>query len=225
MGDPKRTAKKYMGPMHPWQKSRLDEEVLLKQEYGLKNKKEIWKQDSLLKGFIANYKKTSTNEQIKKEKQELLDRMARLGIIKKEAETEEILGLSVRNILERRLQTIVFKKSLAHSMRQARQFITHRHIKVGGRIVTSPSYLVSVDEQSKVEFVGSSPLAEDAHPERVQPEQAPKPQETKPVKEPKPEQIEEEASPVEIKDEDLETAKEPKEEQKPASEPAKRFRV
>ena len=43
MGDPRKTRKKYDTPQHPWQKERMDQESVFLKEYGLKNKKEIWK--------------------------------------------------------------------------------------------------------------------------------------------------------------------------------------
>ena len=49
MGHPKKTRKKYKTPSHPWQKDRLEEEKILTKEYGLKNKKELWKGDSHLR--------------------------------------------------------------------------------------------------------------------------------------------------------------------------------
>lgn len=171
MGDPKKIRKKFMTPKHPWQKARIDEERDLKREYGLKNKREIWKQQSVLKRFIDNYKKTGTSAQFQKEREELLTKMTSLGIIKSNAKADDILGLHLKDVLERRLQTILCRKSMAHSMKQARQFIVHRHIAVDGQVITSPAYLVPVEEQNKITFVNKSPLSDEMHPERVTPEQ------------------------------------------------------
>jgi len=41
MGDPKQTRKKYATPSHPWNRERIEEERVIKRDYGLKNKKEI----------------------------------------------------------------------------------------------------------------------------------------------------------------------------------------
>ncbi|MDP7610203.1 MAG: 30S ribosomal protein S4, partial [Candidatus Woesearchaeota archaeon] len=43
MGDPKKQRKKYSKPSHPWQTERIEVEKVLMKEYGLKNKKEIWR--------------------------------------------------------------------------------------------------------------------------------------------------------------------------------------
>lgn len=195
--------------MHPWQKARLEEEVELKKEYGLKNKREVWKELSLLNKFIDNYKKTTVTEQAQKEKQTIVDKMVRYGIIKPDATPDDVLGLSVRAILERRLQTLLVRKNLARSMKQARQFIVHRHIAIGDKVLTSPSYKVSVDEQSRIQFIGRSPLFDEAHPERKTPEQEElakikeEAEAAKAPKEEKPEEKPEEQSdegPVEIPD-------------------------
>jgi small subunit ribosomal protein S4 len=221
MGNPKRIRKKYITPMHPWQRTRLEEEKILEREYGLKNKKEIWKQASVLKRIIANYKKTGSTEQAKHEKEQVLTKMVGLGIIKKGSSSDEILGLTVKSILERRLQTIVCRKNLARSMKQARQFIVHRHISIGDKVVTSPSYLVTLDDQSKIQFITQSALFDEAHPERSVPEQ----QELQKIKdatiteapkeEPKAKEVEA-ANPVDIKDEEV-----PVEAEKPKAEKEK----
>ena len=57
MGDPRRLKPKYSGPRHPWQSARIEEEKKLKSEFGLKNKEEIWKASSKLKGFANQAKK------------------------------------------------------------------------------------------------------------------------------------------------------------------------
>jgi small subunit ribosomal protein S4 len=50
---------------------------------------------------------------------------------------ENLIGL-----LERRLDVVVFRMNLAHTMQQARQMVSHGHIQVNGQRVTIPSYLV-----------------------------------------------------------------------------------
>ncbi len=173
MGDPKRIRKKFQGPMHPWSAPRIEEERGLKQEYGLRNKGEIWRTTSLLKRFKQRAMRlvALSGAQAEKEQQQLIARMARLGLIKADATSDDILGLSVKNILDRRLQTILVKRHLARSVRQARQMITHRHVTVNGRIVTSPSYPVSAEEESTVFFAPRSPFANEQHPERLSEEE------------------------------------------------------
>ena len=87
-----------------------------------------------------------------------MDKLIRLGIIEKNAEFEDILLITVDDILNRRLQTLVFKKGFANSIYQARQFITHKHVEVNGKKIDSPSYLVKKDEEDTIKFVSSSPF-------------------------------------------------------------------
>ncbi|MCX6707238.1 MAG: 30S ribosomal protein S4, partial [Candidatus Woesearchaeota archaeon] len=79
---------------------------------------------------------------------------------------DPILDLTLRDILERRLQTQVYKKCLARTVEQARQFIVHGHITVGGRKVTAPSYLVAAQEEMTLAFSANSTLNNIDHPER-----------------------------------------------------------
>jgi small subunit ribosomal protein S4 len=168
MGDPRKTRKKYKGPNHPWNKARIEEERVLKKEYGLKNKKEIWKMNSLMKDFSdqAKFLMASTGPQVDKEKQQLLAKLVKLGLIDATQNLNDILSLGIRNVLERRLQTQLYKKSLARSMKQARQFITHEHVTVGGKVITSPSYMLTVQEEAALGFRDNSHLADPEHVER-----------------------------------------------------------
>ena len=180
MGDPKIIKKKFTAPPHPWQKSRIDEEKALMKEFGLKNKKEVWKMASRAKNFSNQAKRltASEGEQSQMEEQQLLAKLSRLGLLPGGSNVEDVLGLTVKDVLERRLQTIVFKKGLAKSIGQARQFITHQHIMIGEKIITSPSYIVDAAEETNVAFVQKSALADVDHPERTM--EKPKPQPKKP---------------------------------------------
>lgn len=171
MGDPRRIKNKYSTPAHPWEKLRLEAEKPLMREYGLVNKKELWKVNSKLKNFKDNAKKlvASKSEQAVLEKKQMVDRMRSYGLISSD-ELDEILGLDVQKVLDRRLQTVVFKKGLARTVKQARQMITHRHVEVNGVKVTAPGYLVRLSDQDSVTFMPGSKFDNDAHPERVVPE-------------------------------------------------------
>lgn len=175
MGDPKKARKKYQTPGHPWRKERVVGEKELKREYGLPRNKEIWKNASALGAFKKQAKRlvTLATEQAGKEKEQMFTKLIKLGILKttlNEAQIDDVLSLSVRDVLERRLQTIVLKKGLARSMKQARQLITHEHIKIGDKKIKSPSYFVSIEEEANVRFAENSPLADENHPERIQPQ-------------------------------------------------------
>ena len=166
MGDPKKQRKKFDTPRFPWQVDALEAELKLLGEYGLRNKREIWRHKTLLskyRGIGRSLLGMSVEERRIQEKQ-LLDRLHRLGILPDEAALDDVLDLTLDNILERRLQTLVFHKGLANSIQQARQLITHGHIAIEGRRVSSPSYLVLKNEETKIAYSPKSPLSNPDHP-------------------------------------------------------------
>ena len=165
MGDPKKTRRKYSKPLHPWSKSRIEEEKKILEEYGLKNKKEIWRANSLLARFKKQAKNiiASGDEQSKKEGILLLDRLKKYNLVK-EDKIGDVLDLTLKDILEKRLQTVVFKLGLCRTIKQARQLIVHKHISVNNVKVSVPSYLVT--NQDKVWFSENSSFAKEDHPER-----------------------------------------------------------
>jgi len=161
--------KKFEKPSHPWQKARLDEESVIVKEYGLKSKRELWKMQSKLKHFTSQVKHFATmaDETAAKQRNLLLAGLASLGLLKENSNVDDVLNLGLKDILERRLQTIVFRKGLAKSIKQARQFITHNHVEIGERIVSVPSYLVKNREEPAVTIAGKSSLSRPDHPERI----------------------------------------------------------
>ncbi len=169
MGDPKRLKKKYDTPLHPWEAKRLEEEKILINDYGLKKKKEIWKASSALRRIKEQAKKliAADTEQAKKEEKQLLDKLVGLNLLGKDEKIDDVLGIDLKKLLDRRLQSIVFKKGLANGVKQARQFITHKHIMIGDTIVNKPSYLVKKDKESKICFNPTSNLSKIDHPERA----------------------------------------------------------
>ncbi len=172
MGDPKKTRSKFSGPKHPWQGWRIEEERIVKKNYGLKNKREIWKANSELRRLNGQAKKLirarrKSDAQSVKEQKQLLDRLCKLGLVNEGAALEDVLALELKDILDRRLQTMVHKSGLSLTPKQARQFIVHGNIFVDGKKVTVPSYLISRDEEFKIIFNPNSSLSKDEHPERV----------------------------------------------------------
>ncbi|MBI4152281.1 30S ribosomal protein S4 [Candidatus Woesearchaeota archaeon] len=169
MGDPKQYRRKYETPLHPWNKTVIETEKVLVRDFGLKNKHEIHIANSFLRRYKILAKKfiALTTAQAEKEKSQILDKLFRTGIIAQGAGLDQILGLELKDILERRLQSQIYRKGFARTMKQARQFITHRHILIGNKEITSPSYLVSRADESMLAFKTASPLATEDHPERT----------------------------------------------------------
>lgn len=167
MGDPRKIRNKYSGPMHPWNKQRIDEEKPLMKTYGLVNKTELWKVESKLKKFKDNAKKLVAikGAQAEKERSQIMEKMRSLNLIHSDS-LDDVLGMRIEQLLDRRLQTLVFKKGLARSVKQARQMITHGHIRVNGKKTTAPGYLVPLKEEGSIEFIQNSSFSDPEHPER-----------------------------------------------------------
>ncbi len=168
MGDPRKARKTYSNPKKPWDKARLEAETILVKDYCISNKRELFKMRAVLKKFTLQAKKllSSTSAQAEQEKKSLLNKLHSLSLIGANAQLDDVLALQLTNVLERRLQTLLVRKGLATTMKQARQFIVHQHIKVGGKSITAPSYLVSKNEENNLTFLEKSPFAQEDHPER-----------------------------------------------------------
>jgi len=163
----------YETPNHPYQGERIAEESGLVGKYGLKNKEELWRAESELRTYRREARKLlgrtqGDAEAASTEGREFLAKLKRLGVLAEEDALDDVLSLEVTDLLERRLQTVVYRKGYANTTAQARQFITHGHIVVDGRRVQTPSDKVTVDEEATIGFDGESPLADELHPERAE---------------------------------------------------------
>lgn len=161
MGDPRRLKKKFKKPKQPFEKERLMEELEFLGKYGLRNKREYWKSRTILGNWrnIARQSRKLSKEKAAEVQQDLIRKLNRLGIIGAGAEFEDVLLLTVEDVLKRRLQTLVYEKGLASTIYQARQYITHGHIQVGGKKIDAPSYIVKKDEEELIDFAPNSPLS------------------------------------------------------------------
>merc|ERR1712032_1235291 len=99
--------KTFKKPRRPFEKERLDSEMKIVGEYGLRNKRELWR----IQLVLSKLRKT-----------------ARELLTLPEDDPKRIFDA---NALERRLQTLVFKLGLAKSIHHARILIKQRHIRVG----------------------------------------------------------------------------------------------
>ena len=142
----KRKHKTYSRPKRPFDKARIDEEALVKKEFGLKNKKEIWKAEAKIKTIRERAKKLITADA--KEQQEFFDKLSKIGL--QVSSIAEVLSLDKKDYLNRRLQTIVLKKGLVTTSKTARQMITHKKVFVNGKIVNIPSYIVPIELENKI---------------------------------------------------------------------------
>jgi len=171
MSSQKFPRKRYETPMHPWKESRIKSERELIKKYGLKSHTEVWK----AKTYLGKHRQQArellakigtASPQAKKESDQLLVHLTRMGILSMGASLDDVLALETETFLSRRLQTLVYLKGFSTTPYQARQLINHGHIAVKGRKVTIPSYMVSKDEEGQIQYTIRSPLNEISHPAR-----------------------------------------------------------
>jgi len=142
----KRKHKLYSRPKKPFDKQRIIEEKKIKEEFGLKNKKEIWKADEQIKKIRRRAKELIPKDEEKK--QDYFKKLNKMGF--KVKTIGDVLSLTKEDYLNRRLQTFVFKKGLATTQKAARQLIVHKKVLVGNKMINSPSYLVPIELEDKI---------------------------------------------------------------------------
>ncbi|KAF9680855.1 hypothetical protein SADUNF_Sadunf06G0165000 [Salix dunnii] len=155
--------KTFKKPRRPYEKERLDAELKLVGEYGLRAKRELWRVQYALSRIrnAARMLLTLDEKNPRRifEGEALLRRMNRYGLLEEsQNKLDYVLALTVENFLERRLQTLVFKAGMAKSIHHARVLIKQRHIRVGRQVVNIPSFMVRVDSQKHIDFSLTSPF-------------------------------------------------------------------
>lgn len=156
MAGSRRLKKQYTVPRKRWDKNRFERERVLLTEYGLKNKRELRRAETILRKKRENARKLLAHGVEKREERQMVLMLSldRMGLLKHEATLDDVLGLTVKELLERRMQTIVWRKNLANTIEQARQFIVHGHIAINGRKVNCPGYIVLRGEDEKITYFG-----------------------------------------------------------------------
>ena len=162
----KRKHKTYSKPKRPFDKVRIDEEAEIKEEFGLKNKKEIWKAEARIKSIREKGKKLILAGP--EEQQVLFDKLKKIGL--EINSIADILSLDKKDYLQRRLQTVLVKKKLARTPKGARQLITHKKVLVNENIVNSPSYIVPVELENKISLKATKIKKEKPVKEKVEEE-------------------------------------------------------
>ncbi len=158
MGGLKKPKKRYLAgkPKKIWNKSLLLEELQLMGEYGLRNKKELWLARARLKWIVRRARSllSMTAEERAPLEMPFKEKLYKMGFIEDPSVSlDRILSLDVRAVLERRLQTIIYRMGLAKSIYHARQLIVHGHVAVAGRRVTSPGFLVPRELEDKISLI------------------------------------------------------------------------
>jgi small subunit ribosomal protein S4 len=122
------------------------EENEIKTEFGLKNKKELWKSEARVKSIKERAKKLISADE--KNQKALFDKLKKIGI--NVNSIADVLSLDRRDYLKRRLQSILVNKKKSSTVKGARQLITHKKVLVNGNVVNSPSYIVPIELEGKI---------------------------------------------------------------------------
>ncbi len=148
----RRLRRKIKSPRTPWDSIQIKDNRKVLREYGLRRRKEILRAQAILRNFRRRARQLIASEDKQLEKI-LLEKMKRLGfIIEKDATLDNVLALTVNDVLNRRLQTVVYRKGTSKSIRHARQMIIHGHVYIGQRKIRHPSYIVPVEEEGTIHF-------------------------------------------------------------------------
>jgi small subunit ribosomal protein S4 len=166
LGDPKKRRKKQESPKKPWDPALFEYELRVVGEYGLKNRKELRTVHSKLRRIRDSARSTfALPERDRSVKTaEILFKVRKMGLIGEEDTIDDVLKLSIEDLLERRLQTMAYRKGLARSIHQARQLITHGHITLRGRVFRKPGKNLEVGDEDLIAINPHSPFAEKSHP-------------------------------------------------------------
>lgn len=145
----RRLKRRFKRPKSPYDVNQIKEGKELLSRYGLRRKKEIWIAQDIVRNFRQRARQLIAEHDEAAEKI-LLERLAGLGLLPEGSQLDDVLGLTVEALLERRLQTVVHKKGLTKTARQARQSIVHGHVTIGDRLIVHPSYIVPVDQEGDI---------------------------------------------------------------------------
>lgn len=148
----------YTRPRVSWNTVQIQEDRKIMDAYGLRRKRELHKAREKLRRYRERARELNASKNKEGEKI-LLEQMVRLGLLEKGKAIDDVLALGIDDILKRRLQSIVFNRGLAKTVKEARQKIVHGHVVVNGRRLTFPSYLVPAEIEHNIKL---KPAAKEA---------------------------------------------------------------
>ncbi len=147
MGHPKKQRKKLETPKKPWDKARLERESKVRKDFGLRRKREIWRAESILRDLRRRARELQARPDEAMQKS-LFMAVENFGMHAEKL--DDVLSINLEDILSRRLQTIIYKKGLANSIKQARQIIVHGHVYIKDRKIPYPAYIVPKGDEEEL---------------------------------------------------------------------------
>jgi small subunit ribosomal protein S4 len=146
----KKLKQQYETPNTGWNEERINREDELIEDYGLKNKREIYKAQSQLRSFRRQARKLVAEED-EEARKEVIQKANSLGLIRENDGLDALLTLNVTDILDRRLQSAVNRRGYSDTVREARQIVVHGHVYVDGERVDVPGYLLTQEEEQELD--------------------------------------------------------------------------
>jgi len=147
----KRQRKSYKTPAHAWDKQRIEREREVLKNFGLRKKEEIWKAETLLRKYRRLGRKLAATKD-KEMERILIKKLARIGIMEENSSIDDVLGLTLDKILQRRLQSVLVNRGLVTTSKQARQYIVHGLVMINGKKIIYPSYIVPKEEEARIQL-------------------------------------------------------------------------
>ena len=96
-----------------------------------------------------------------KEKEQLIFSLTRKGLLPEGASVGDVLQIDIDQMLSRRLQSVVYRRGLAPTMRSSRQLIMHGHISIGMQKMTVPGYHILKEEEELLQYNLNSPFIDE----------------------------------------------------------------
>ena len=165
------SSKVYKRHRRPFDTATMDFESKVCGEFGLGPKKEILVANHILMQ-LRRRARYLMNLQIDDPERVVYEplivrKCKKLGLLANDQnELDYILALKTEDLLERRLQTMVFRKALAPSIHAARAMIVGGHICVDGRKVDKPGFLVRKENEFRIDLNPRSAMVPGNRPGR-----------------------------------------------------------